>query len=44
MENVKLAIKGERLAAKIPYADGKGPKEAKKIAHYEWNKDGKFWS
>lgn len=44
MERVQLAIKQDRLAAKIPYANGLGPELAKTITGRKWHPEGKFWS
>jgi SNF2 family DNA or RNA helicase len=41
---IKLRIKGGRLEAKIPYAEGEGPRLAKTIQGRLWNRLDKCWS
>lgn len=43
-ESVQVALKGGKLAAKIPYANGEGPIQAKSIRGRKWNPEGKFWT
>lgn len=44
MQNVKLRRKGDRIEAKLPYADGEGPRLVKMIDGRRWNREEKIWS
>ena len=44
MENVKLRLRNDRLEARIPFANGKGPVLAKTIDGRRWVSKDKVWS
>lgn len=44
MDTVDLVLVGNRIHAKIPYAGGKGPKQAKRVLGARWSPQNKCWT
>lgn len=43
MESLQIRRSGSKIEAKIPWSDGQGPIEAKKIKGYRYNRDNRTW-